>query len=99
MKEEIEKWEATHLNEERLNIKGNKERQNNKFFTDYDLALEKWNGSEWKVVKNITVVNSNVEVIDFNVNKSGEYRISVKKYGNNITNLIDDILAVTYVKN
>ncbi|WP_033160913.1 hypothetical protein [[Mycoplasma] collis] len=84
---------------EKLNIKVNNERQNNKFFTDYDLALEKWNRNEWKVVKNITVINSNVEVIDFNVNESEKYRISVKKYGNNTTNLIDDILEVTYVKN
>ncbi|WP_033161463.1 hypothetical protein [[Mycoplasma] collis] len=71
----------------------------NKFFTDFDLYLEKWNGYSWEEVKSVTVVNSNVEVIDYKVNESDKYRIRVKKYSNIFENSINDVLAVTYVKN
>ncbi|WP_033161524.1 hypothetical protein, partial [[Mycoplasma] collis] len=60
---------------------------------------EKWNGYLWETVKSVTVVNSNVEVIDYNINESGKYRIRVKKYSNIFENSINDVLGVTYVKN
>ncbi|WP_051619112.1 S8 family serine peptidase, partial [[Mycoplasma] collis] len=93
------KWNLEHNNEEWLKKGETEKRQNNKFFTDFDLYLEKWNGYSWEVIKSVTVVNSNVEVIDYNINETGKYRIRVKKYSNIFENSINDVLGVTYVKN
>ncbi|WP_033161033.1 hypothetical protein [[Mycoplasma] collis] len=93
------KWQTEHNNEEWLKKGEMEKRQNNKFFTDFDLYFEKWNGYSWEVVKNINVINSNVEVIDYNINETGKYRIRIKKYSNIFENSINDVLAVTYVKN
>ncbi|MGY6172336.1 S8 family serine peptidase [Candidatus Mycoplasma pogonae] len=95
-----EEWSKTHLDSFLLKKDETFSRQESKFFSDYDLYLEKKDSSgKWNPVKYINVVASNVEFIRYISDSGGEYRIVIKKYKDSIfDNSIDDVLAVTYVK-
>lgn len=63
-------------------------------FTNYDLYLHKKNGSTYKLMKYIDGTTNNVEFLDFDVQLSGTYRLSVKQ---NETNITGDYLGLSYV--
>ena len=63
-------------------------------FTNYDLYLHKKNGSTYKLMKYIDGTTNNVEFLDFDVQLSGTYRLSVKQ---NETNVTGDYLGLSYV--
>lgn len=46
----------------------------------------------------VNTVNTNDELIEHNVTKSGLYRYIIKKFGSrNFNNSVDDLVAVTHV--
>ena len=63
-------------------------------FTNYDLYLHKKNGSTYKLMKYIDGTTNNVEFLDFDVQLSGTYRLSVKQ---NEINVTGDYLGLSYV--
>ncbi|VEU59298.1 hypothetical protein [Mesomycoplasma neurolyticum] len=75
------------------------QKQNSRFFSDFDLYLEKWNGHSWETVKSVLSINSNVEVIEYTSDEKAKYRIKVKRYTSPYEEFVDDVMAVTYVKN
>ncbi|MGZ9763367.1 S8 family serine peptidase [Mycoplasma sp. 5912] len=92
------KWHETHIDEDRLNLKTINQKQNDKLFSDYDLYLEKKDSfGKWTVVKSITSINSNDEILEYITPESGIYRLKVKKYSDALfDNSINDSLAMTY---
>lgn len=94
-------WDSTHYknSETQLTFQEAWKRQGGKWFTDYDLFLEyqEPNG-KWVEVKKVNTVNTNDELIEHNVTKSGLYRYIIKKFGSrNFNNSVDDLVAVTHV--
>ncbi|VEU59608.1 S8 family serine peptidase [Mesomycoplasma neurolyticum] len=92
-------WENIHRNEYSLKYNENNSRQEKRFFTDFDLVLEKYDGNKWIEIKRVTSIKSNVEIINYKAIQSGKYRIRIFKYNDIFENSIDDVIGVTYVKN
>lgn len=74
-------------------------RQSNKWFTDYDLFLEKKNSNgDWITVKRVSTILTNDELIEHKADVTGNYRYRVLKFSSNsFDNSVDDIVAVTHV--
>ncbi|MGZ9755811.1 S8 family serine peptidase [Mycoplasma sp. 246B] len=98
LSKEKAQWLETHIDEERLNLITVNQKQQDKLFSDYDLYLEKKDrDGNWKVVKSITSINSNDEILEYITPESGIYRLKVKKYSDVLfDNSISDSLALTY---
>ncbi|VEU59610.1 S8 family serine peptidase [Mesomycoplasma neurolyticum] len=92
-------WENIHRNEYSLKYNENNSRQEKRFFTDFDLVLEKYDGNKWIEIKRVTSIKSNVEIINYKAIQSEKYRIRIFKYNDIFENSIDDVIGVTYVKN
>ncbi|WGI37022.1 S8 family serine peptidase [Mesomycoplasma lagogenitalium] len=91
-------WKDNHLDGQKLTFNKILELQKNKFFTDYDLILEYKNNNKWEVVSKTFSYNSNVDLINEKVEKSGIYRIKVVKYQNILFNQsVNDILSFSYL--
>ncbi|MGZ9755955.1 S8 family serine peptidase [Mycoplasma sp. 5912] len=98
LSKEKAEWYDTHIDNQRLNLKTVNTKQEDKLFSDYDLYLEKKDSNgNWFVVKSITSVKSNDEILEYTTAESGTYRLKVKKYSDALfDNSIDDSLALTY---
>ncbi|WP_435128692.1 hypothetical protein ACR82Z_03190 [Mycoplasma sp. 6243] len=98
LSKEKAQWLETHIDEKRLNLITVNQKQQDKLFSDYDLYLEKKDrDGNWKVVKSITSINSNDEILEYITPESGIYQLKVKKYSDVLfNNSINDSLALTY---
>ncbi|WP_435129800.1 hypothetical protein ACR82Z_00595 [Mycoplasma sp. 6243] len=98
LSKEKTEWYDTHIDNQRLNLKTVNTKQEDKLFSDYDLYLEKKDSNgNWSVVKSITSVKSNDEILEYTTADAGTYRLKVKKYSDALfDNSIDDSLALTY---
>ncbi|WP_120161183.1 S8 family serine peptidase [Mycoplasmopsis bovirhinis] len=96
---EARKWGNQHENEVWLKKEEMLNRQSNKWFTDYDLFLEKKNSNgDWITVKRVSTILTNDELIEHKANSTGTYRYRVLKFSSNsFNNSVDDIVAVTHV--
>ncbi|VEU59294.1 S8 family serine peptidase [Mesomycoplasma neurolyticum] len=97
--DEIDNWNKNYNKSDWLKKEKTFQKQNSRFFSDFDLYLEKWNGHSWETVKSVLSINSNVEVIEYTSDEKAKYRIKVKRYTSPYEEFVDDIMAVTYVKN
>ncbi|MGY6172022.1 S8 family serine peptidase [Candidatus Mycoplasma pogonae] len=90
-----------HVRTDILKLKETVKKQNNQFFSNYDLYFEWKNPTtkQWQVVKKVDVINSNVEVVRYTSPHGGQYRIVVKKVRSALfPNSVPDKLAVSFVK-
>ncbi|WP_145981148.1 S8 family serine peptidase [Mycoplasmopsis bovirhinis] len=96
---EARKWGNQHENELWLKKEEMLNRQSNKWFTDYDLFLEQKNSNgDWIIVKRVSTILTNDELIEHKANSTGTYRYRVLKFSSNsFDNSVDDIVAVTHV--
>ncbi|TDV24060.1 subtilase family protein [Mycoplasmopsis mustelae] len=92
-------WIKTHRDSYSLKLGEALKRQNNKWFSDYDLYLEKKNSDgSWNTIKKIYTENTVDELIIYKVIDSGTYRVRVEKYKDSLfENSIDDSLVLTYL--
>ncbi|WP_220200875.1 hypothetical protein [Mesomycoplasma hyopneumoniae] len=75
-------------------------KKKNTLFTDYNLILQRKEGGIWKNIKlnSGSSLRSNVELIRYRAEKTGIYRLVVKKHKSSLfENSIDDDLAVSHV--
>ncbi|VEU63063.1 S8 family serine peptidase [Mycoplasmopsis bovirhinis] len=89
----------THKEDLWLKQEEAKKRQNDRWFTDYDLILQKKdeNGA-WITVKGVYTILTNDELIEHKITESGSYRYIVTKVSkNSFANSVDDIVALTHV--
>ncbi|MDW2916155.1 S8 family serine peptidase [Mesomycoplasma ovipneumoniae] len=100
-KNDFDKWSETHINSERLKLKATKENQKGDFVSDYDLYLQKLDSNNnWVDVSWSTSSKSNDELINFKAEKSGYYRLYVKKFKSvTFDNSVEDKLALSYLVN
>ncbi|AJR12273.1 Subtilase family [Mesomycoplasma dispar] len=100
-KNDFDKWSETHINSERLKLKATKENQKGDFVSDYDLYLQKLDSNNnWVDVSWSTSIKSNDELIDFKAEKSGYYRLYIKKFKSvTFDNSVEDKLALSYLVN
>lgn len=96
---EESEWQNGHINDTRLKKDEALKRQSNKWFTNYDLLLERKNSNgDWTTVKRIATVLTNDELIEYMAEESGIYRYRVLKLSSDsFNNSVDDIVAVTHV--
>lgn len=92
-------WDATHNNEWQLNQQTAKELQYNRWFSHYNLRLERLNDyGRWELVVNLRVQNSNDKLFTYKTANRGIYRYRV--YKNSVdksTNSVNDLIAATHV--
>ncbi|AJR12277.1 Subtilase family [Mesomycoplasma dispar] len=100
-KNDFDKWSETHINSERLKLEATKENQKGDFISDYDLYLQKLDSNNnWVDVSWSTSSKSNDELINFKAEKSGYYRLYVKKFKSvTFDNSVEDKLALSYLVN
>ncbi|XBE78271.1 S8 family serine peptidase [Mesomycoplasma ovipneumoniae] len=100
-KNDFDKWSETHINSERLKLETTKKNQNGDFVSDYDLYLQKLDSNNnWVDVSWSTSSKSNDELINFKAEKSGYYRLYVKKFKSvTFDNSVEDKLALSYLVN
>ncbi|ASU14235.1 hypothetical protein CIB43_00333 [Mesomycoplasma hyopneumoniae] len=100
-KNDFDKWSKTHINSERLNLEATKKNQNDTWVSDYDLYLQKLDSNNnWVDVSWSTSIPSNDELIDFKAEKSGYYRLYIKKFKSaTFDNSVEDKLALSYLVN
>ncbi|ATP59759.1 S8 family serine peptidase [Mesomycoplasma dispar] len=98
-KKELTNWSNNHINYERLKLESAKKNQDGKFFSDYDLYLQKRDSNgKWVDISSSKSFSSNDELIDFTTSEATYYRIYVKKYNSVVfENSVDDKLAVSYL--
>ncbi|WP_434327661.1 S8 family serine peptidase [Mesomycoplasma hyopneumoniae] len=100
LKEKYEKEYNSKYPDEWLNRKTLFEKQKDTLFSDYDLILQRKEGGIWKNIKlnSGSSLRSNVELIRYRAEKTGIYRLVVKKHKSSLfENSIDDDLAVSHV--
>ncbi|ATP59768.1 S8 family serine peptidase [Mesomycoplasma dispar] len=100
-KNDFDKWSEKHINSERLKLEATKENQKGDFVSDYDLYLQKLDSNNnWVDVSWSTSSKSNDELINFKAEKSGYYRLYVKKFKSvTFDNSVEDKLALSYLVN
>lgn len=75
-------------------------KKKNTLFSDYNLILQRKEGGIWKNIKlnSGSSLRSNVELIRYRAEKTGIYRLVVKKHKSSLfENSIDNDLAVSHV--
>ncbi|WP_230580382.1 S8 family serine peptidase [Mesomycoplasma ovipneumoniae] len=100
LKEKYEKEFHPKYPNEWLNRKTLFEKQKDTLFSDYNLILQRKDGGTWEDIKlnSGNSKKSNVELIRYTAEKTGIYRLVVKKNRSSLfKNSIDDDLAVSHV--
>ncbi|QJB71046.1 S8 family serine peptidase [Mycoplasma sp. 1654_15] len=91
------KWRSTHIDNTRLTQSATLKKQNDNWFSDLDMYLEKWENGSWKEVKKSVATKTNVELIKFKITQPGTYRIRIRQYSSVLfENSVKDIGAITY---
>ncbi|WP_322908638.1 hypothetical protein RRG55_04320 [Mycoplasmopsis felis] len=85
-----------HKNEKELLKYETFRRQENRFFSDYDLYLKKENSDgNWENIKVSNSITSNDELIRYVDENEGMYGIAIYKYNDSYKNSILDDLAIS----